>query len=71
MRTNIDTAAYLQDASYPAGKQDLIDHARREGAGEELVALLGRLPEHRFDTPEEVQRLLDRTVPKRMESGPR
>ena len=42
---------HLKGVDYPATKQDLIDHAKKQGAGEEVMAFLNSLPDERFKSP--------------------
>jgi len=50
----IELQKHLGGVDYPAGKQELIDQAGRNGAGEDVRALLGRLPERDYRDPTEV-----------------
>jgi uncharacterized protein DUF2795 len=44
----------LEGVPLPAGKQELIEHARREGAGPGEVALLEALPDREYGSLDEV-----------------
>lgn len=46
----------LSGVEYPALKSDLIDRARYNGAAQEVIDDLDRLPETQYDGPSQVQR---------------
>ncbi|HZE28710.1 MAG TPA: DUF2795 domain-containing protein [Gaiellaceae bacterium] len=48
----------LEGVSLPAGKQELLDHARREGAGPAELALLEALPDREYSSLDEVGEVL-------------
>jgi len=49
----------LSGVDYPASKSDLIGRARYNGAAEEVIDDLDRLPEgKKYDSPSQVQRAL-------------
>lgn len=50
--------AYLWEVTYPARKQDLIAHAKRKGAPDEVIAALQQLPDNEFEGPTTVTRYL-------------
>lgn len=56
-----DIRRALQDVSYPATKDVLVDAASRAGADEALCELLRSLPVEDYDNVEEVIRSLDTT----------
>jgi hypothetical protein len=43
---------------YPVGKDDLIQLARQFGANDQILGLLGNLPDIEFNSPEEVKSML-------------
>ena len=45
---------YLDDASFPVAKQDLLTQARQAGLPSDDLAMLGRLPEQTYMTPIDV-----------------
>ena len=45
---------YLSGIDYPASKTDLVNTARREGADQNAIAVLERLPEKRFNGPNDI-----------------
>jgi hypothetical protein len=53
----------LEGVPLPAGKQELIEHARREGAEPGLVALLESLPEGQYGSIDEVAETLQPVQP--------
>ena len=50
----IQLQKHLSGVDYPAGKQDLIDTAREQGADEEALSTLERLPDREYDGPNAV-----------------
>lgn len=42
---------FLGGVDYPAGKQQLIEHARQENAPDDIVEMLKELPEREFEGP--------------------
>jgi hypothetical protein len=44
----------LKGADYPAGRDDLVRTAERNGAGDEVVAALRQAGQDRFDGPDQV-----------------
>jgi hypothetical protein len=49
-----DARQYIEDAEYPASKEDVISAAESNGAPEELVGMLGTLPRPEFSSADEV-----------------
>jgi hypothetical protein len=49
---------YLGGVDYPAGKEQLIRKAEENGADEQVVDLLRRLPERTYDGPSGVSKAL-------------
>ena len=45
----IQVQKFLKDLDYPAGKSDLLDHARIEGATENVISTLDMLPDRLFE----------------------
>jgi hypothetical protein len=50
----IEIQQHLKGVDYPADRNALIETARRNGAPEEVVDLLGKIPEKTYDSPPEV-----------------
>jgi hypothetical protein len=46
----------LKGISYPASKQDLIKHAQKKGANENICSILEKLPDRQYDAPTEVSK---------------
>ncbi len=46
--------SFLEGATYPATKDELIQTAEQKGAGEDILEALGRVPGDRFDSPSEL-----------------
>lgn len=41
----VELQKHLKGVDYPAGREELIDHARKQGADQKILALLEKLPE--------------------------
>lgn len=52
----IEAQKYLKGMSYPASKQDVIDHAQSNGAPQEMIDDLQSEGQDRFENPGEVQK---------------
>ncbi len=50
----IQLQKHLSGVDYPAGKQELLEAARRQGADEEALSTLERLPDREYDGPNSV-----------------
>jgi len=48
----------LKGMHYPAKKEDLIKHAKQQGAEEEIVETLKDLPEEKFESPIDVSKAI-------------
>lgn len=46
----------LKGMNYPASKQDLIKHAQKHGAAENIRLVLEKLPDRQYDAPTEVSK---------------
>ena len=46
----------LGGMNYPAQKQEIIEHARQQGADEEVISALERIPDREYDGPSGVQK---------------
>ena len=57
----IETQRYLSGMDYPAGKQEIVEHARGQGAGEEIIRELERIPERQYSGPNAVSEELAST----------
>ncbi len=56
MPNPIDLQKALSGANYPSKKQDLISHAKDNGADEEILDALDKLPDGDISGPEQVQK---------------
>jgi hypothetical protein len=56
----IEVQKYLSGVDYPAGKQELVDHAREQGAGDDVVQALGSIPDREYDGPNAVSEAVAR-----------
>lgn len=54
----IKVQKYLKGMDYPASKRDLIEHARKNRADEELISLLEKMKNDSFANPAEVSKAL-------------
>lgn len=45
---------YLGGVDYPCSKDDLVEHAREEGADENVIDIIEGLPMDRFNSPNDV-----------------
>ncbi|HZU13329.1 MAG TPA: DUF2795 domain-containing protein [Chloroflexota bacterium] len=50
----IQVQKYLSNVNYPASKSDLVDAARKEGAGQDVVETLQKMPGDTFNSPVDV-----------------
>jgi Protein of unknown function (DUF2795) len=56
MPNPIDVQKALAGASYPCSKQDLIENAKNNGADDEIVNSLNKLPDGDISGPDQVQK---------------
>ncbi len=57
----IEAQKYLKGVDYPARKQDLIEHARSNGAPEEMLRDLESAGQDEFDGPSAVQQAFSKS----------
>ncbi|MCX7597129.1 MAG: DUF2795 domain-containing protein [Fischerella sp.] len=50
----IQLQKHLKGIDYPASKQELIQHAQQQGADENAIAVLQKLPEQEYKNPTDV-----------------
>ncbi len=50
----IEAQKYLSGVDYPATKNDLVERARSQGAAEDVVQALERIPDREYDGPNAV-----------------
>ncbi|MDT7799655.1 MAG: hypothetical protein QOI78_3088 [Actinomycetota bacterium] len=53
-----DVRQYLSDVEYPCERGELLRCAAAQGAGEDVIGHLGKLPEQRYENAEAVHDLL-------------
>lgn len=46
----------LGGVDYPASKQDLINHAKKDGANNDVVQILGQIPDKKYNSPIDVSK---------------
>jgi Protein of unknown function (DUF2795) len=51
-----DVQKALSGAKFPSSKQDLIEHAKMNGADSEIVNSLNKLPDGKIDGPDQVRK---------------
>ena len=52
----VQVQKFLGGLDYPAGKQDILDRARDNGADENVMDALARIPDREYDGPTAVSR---------------
>ncbi|MER7700477.1 MULTISPECIES: DUF2795 domain-containing protein [unclassified Streptomyces] len=52
----IELQKCLSGMDYPAGKEAVVDQARRNGADEEIMEVLQALPDQEYDSPAAVNK---------------
>jgi hypothetical protein len=45
---------YVEGASYPANREELVEHAKQQEAPKEAISALKQLPEQQYESPEQV-----------------
>ena len=50
----IEVQKYLSGMDYPATKSDIVDHARGQGASEDVVQALDQIADREYDGPNAV-----------------
>jgi hypothetical protein len=50
----IQIQKFLGGVDYPIGKQDLVEHARKRGADDDVISTLEQLPFDKFNSPNDV-----------------
>ncbi|MBD2774045.1 DUF2795 domain-containing protein [Iningainema tapete] len=50
----IQLQKHLKGVDYPASKEDLISHAKEQGADENAISVLEQLPDQDFESPTDV-----------------
>jgi len=44
----------LKGVDYPASKEELIEHAKQQGADENAISVLEQLPDQEYESPTDV-----------------
>ncbi|RJP47332.1 MAG: DUF2795 domain-containing protein [Armatimonadetes bacterium] len=50
----IQVQKFLEGLDYPVNKQQLVDYAKKQGADENVMRTLNRIPDQSFETPVDV-----------------
>lgn len=50
---------YLSGLVYPSSREELIDYAVEEGADEDVLDTLSRIPDELYHTPDDVSQAID------------
>ncbi|WP_035984979.1 DUF2795 domain-containing protein [Leptolyngbya sp. KIOST-1] len=54
----IQVQKFLKGMDYPASKQDVVDHAKKQGADENVCSTLERMSDQEFETPADVSKAI-------------
>jgi hypothetical protein len=54
----IQVQKFLSGMDYPAGKDELVDHAKKQGADDNIMQTLEQLPDENFETPADVSKAI-------------
>ncbi|WP_071191385.1 DUF2795 domain-containing protein [Trichormus sp. NMC-1] len=55
----VELQKHLKGVDYPANKEELIEHAREQGADKQLLSLLEQLPEdEEYEDPTELNKAI-------------
>jgi hypothetical protein len=52
----IQLQKHLKGMDYPASKEDLLNHAKKQGADENALSVLEQLPDEEYETPADVSK---------------
>ncbi|HEY9661577.1 MAG TPA: DUF2795 domain-containing protein [Allocoleopsis sp.] len=52
----IQLQKHLKGMDYPASKEDLLQHAKKHGADDNVCSVLEQLPEDEYETPADVSK---------------
>jgi hypothetical protein len=50
----IQLQKHLKGVDYPASKEQLIQHAQKQGADENAISVLQQIPDQEYETPTDV-----------------
>jgi hypothetical protein len=54
----IQVQKFLAGMDYPAGKDEIVDHAKKQGADDNIMQTLEQLPDESFETPADVSKAI-------------
>ncbi|MBE9111514.1 DUF2795 domain-containing protein [Nodosilinea sp. LEGE 07298] len=54
----IQVQKFLKGINYPASKQDVVEHAKQQGADENVCSTLEQMPDQEFETPADVSKAI-------------
>lgn len=54
----IQLQKHLKGVDYPAKKQELIEHAQKQGADENALSALQQIPDEEYDSPTDVTKAI-------------
>lgn len=57
----IQLQKHLKGVDYPASKEDLIKHAKQQGADENALSALEQIPDEQYETPTDVSKAIGDT----------
>lgn len=58
----IEVQKHLSGMDYPASRERLIEHARKNGAGDDILGALRQLPDREYDGPNAVSKEMSRVA---------
>ncbi|MBE8985995.1 DUF2795 domain-containing protein [Nostoc sp. LEGE 12450] len=59
----VEMQKHLKGVDYPAGKKDLIKHAKKQGADKEIISLLEKLPDdEEFNSPADLNKTIGEII---------
>lgn len=54
----VQVQKFLKGVDYPASKQDLIEHAKQQGADENVCSTLEQMADEQYETPADVSKAI-------------
>lgn len=57
----IQLQKYLKGVDYPVSKEDLINHAKQQGADQDALSALEQIADQEYETPTEVSKAIGET----------
>ncbi|WP_414551169.1 DUF2795 domain-containing protein [Anabaena sp. CCY 0017] len=59
----VEIQKHLKGFDYPAGKSDLIKHAKQQGADQDVISILEQLPENEeYETPTDLNKAIGKII---------